>query len=155
MLSQLYVAPRPAESEEVKVCTMYCSRNWRVKWKRMTYCTLHYMFLIKKNLHIHQCGIIFQKHYYFFITTLFTYLKDCQYCVSLCITRKEALSTDNIQHSPFITQLSENLQNQSHWVFIINGLCHIYTGTPVCRTLCHSSRYYLLHYERKASRLRH
>jgi len=69
--------------------------------------------------------------------------------------QKEALSTDNIQHSPFVTQLPENQQNQSHSVFIINELCHIYTREPACRTLCHSSRYYLLHYERKASQLRH
>ena len=90
-----------------------------------------------------------------FYNNMLYILEKCQYCVLLCITRKEALSTDNIQHSPFITQLPENQQNQAHSVFIINELCHIYTGEPVCRTLCHSSRYYLLHYERKASRLRH
>lgn len=82
-------------------------------------------------------------------------LETCLYCVLLCITRKEALSTDNIQHSPFITQQPEDQQSQSDSVFTINELCHIYAGEPVCRTLCHSSRYYLLHYERKASQLRH
>lgn len=74
------------------------------------YCMLNYIFCITKKIMYSSVCNHFSKALLIFYNNM-SILEKRQYCVLLCITRKEALSTDNIQHSPFITQLPENQQN--------------------------------------------